>query len=94
MMKAAGFGFSILTAMTLVSVSFICYAFVNDTDAVHIRQDVHISGNEIVLQMGEVVDHWEGGLKATGGALNPIQKLLVSYQLYLEWEEMGLCDKV
>jgi hypothetical protein len=71
MMKTAGFGFSILTALTLVSVAFICYAFVDDTDVVHVGQDVNVTGEEILVQMQEVVDHWEGGLKATGGALVP-----------------------
>jgi hypothetical protein len=71
MMKTAGFGFSILTAMTLVSVSFICYAFVDDTDVVHVGRDINVTGEEILVQMQEVVDHWEGGLKATGGALVP-----------------------
>jgi hypothetical protein len=71
MMKTAGYGFSILTAMTLISVSFICYAFVDDTDVVHVGRDVDVTGKEILVQMQEVVDHWEGGLKATGGALVP-----------------------
>jgi hypothetical protein len=71
MMKTAGFGFSILTAMTLVSVAFICYAFVDDTDVVHVGRDVNTTGEEILLQMQDVVDHWEGGMKATGGALVP-----------------------
>jgi hypothetical protein len=36
MMRTAGFGFSILTALSLMTVSFICYAFVDDTAIVHI----------------------------------------------------------
>ena len=73
MMRTAGFGFSILTALTLVTVSFICYAFVDDTDVVHIGRDVNVTGEEILLQMQEVVNHWEGGLKATDGALVPLK---------------------
>jgi hypothetical protein len=40
MMKIAGFGLYILTALTLVSVTFICYVFVNDTNVVHIGHGV------------------------------------------------------
>jgi hypothetical protein len=71
MMKAAGFGFSILTDLTLACVSFICYAFIDDTDVVHIGRDVNVSEEEILLQMQDVVDYWEGGLQAAGRALVP-----------------------
>ena len=43
----------------------------DDTDVVHVGRDVNVTGEEILVQMQEVVDHWEGGLKATGGALVP-----------------------
>ena len=71
MMRTAGFGFSILTALTLTCIAFNCYAFVDDTDVVHVGFDVNTSGEEILFQMQEVIDHWEGGIKATGGALVP-----------------------
>jgi ribonuclease HI len=70
MMKTAGYGFTILTALTVVCVSFVCYAFVDDTDLVHTR-GIHATGEEILSDMQGVVDHWEGGLRTTGGALVP-----------------------
>jgi hypothetical protein len=69
MMKTAGFGFSIVTAILVVCDSFVCYAFVDDTDVVHCAQDVHVA--DILLKMQDVVNHWEGGLLTTGGALVP-----------------------
>jgi hypothetical protein len=71
MMKTAMFGFTILTALTVTSVAFVCYAFVDDTDVVHTAKDINTTGEEILKEMQDVVDHWEGGLKATGGALVP-----------------------
>ena len=71
MMRTAGFGFSLFTALTVSAVSFVCYAFVDDTDLVHTAKDVHTRGPEILTEMQRALDHWEGGLKATGGALVP-----------------------
>jgi low affinity Fe/Cu permease len=62
MMKVAGYGFQILMAMTVVCVSFVCYAFVDNTDLVHTR-DIHTTGEEILTEMQSVVGHWEGGLR-------------------------------
>ena len=70
-MKTAMFGFTILTALTVTSVAFVCYAFVDDTDVVHAAKDINTTGETILLEMQQCVDHWEGGLRATGGALVP-----------------------
>jgi hypothetical protein len=51
MMKTAGFGFSLLTAMTVACFSFVCYAFVDDTDVVHCAQDANTPGSEVVKEM-------------------------------------------
>ena len=34
MLKTAGFGFALLTAITAMTVKFVCYTFVDDTDLV------------------------------------------------------------
>ena len=60
-----------LTAISVASISFVCYAFVDDTDVVHTAPDVNTPGLEVLSDMQHVVDHWEGGLRATGGALVP-----------------------
>lgn len=70
MMQTAGYGLKILTALSIVSISFVCYAFVDDTDLVH-TQDTHTTGEVILGEMQSVVDHWEGGPRTTGGALVP-----------------------
>jgi ribonuclease HI len=81
MMRVAGFGATFLTAISVSLVVFVCYAFVDDTDVVHTAQDVHTTGEDILLQMQDVIDHWEGGLRATGGAIVPKK----SYWYLIDW---------
>jgi hypothetical protein len=71
MMRKAGFGFSLPTALTVSAVNFVCYAFVDDAGVVHTAKDVDTTGDTVRQEMQQAIDHWEGGLKATGGALVP-----------------------
>jgi hypothetical protein len=70
MLKTAGFGFKVRTVMSKDKFSFVCYTFVDDSDIVHSTLDeTHDDTAELVHEMQEVVDMWEGGLRASGGAL-------------------------
>jgi hypothetical protein len=69
MMKTAGFGLQLLTCLSCLLISFICYAFVDDTDLVHTTASVDTTGDTVLSEMQKFVTHWEGGLRATGGAL-------------------------
>ena len=40
----------------------------DDTDVIH-TGEAGMSGEDLGAAMQQVVDHWEGGLRATGGAL-------------------------
>ena len=80
-MRVTGFRATFLTAISVSLVAFICYAFVDDTDVVHMAQDVHTLGEEILKQTQTVINHWEGGLRATGGAIIPKK----SYWYLIDW---------
>jgi hypothetical protein len=67
MIRATGYGATFVTALSCLAVSFV-YAFVDDTDLVHTRPGMH-SGIDLIPEMQEAVDHWKGGLRASGGAL-------------------------
>ena len=69
MMRTALFGLQITTCLSAVLISFLCYAFVDDTDLVHTGPTVDTPGADILKDMQRFVTHWEGGLRATGGAL-------------------------
>jgi hypothetical protein len=86
MLKTAGFGFSVCTVISGDEFSFVCYTFVDDSNVVHSTQDsdtVNETGmttitdktekaiTTLVTEMQQVVDTWEGGLRASGGALVP-----------------------
>ena len=48
------------------------FAFVDDTDLLALQMgDTNITFDEVADQMQEAIDRWEGGLKATGGAIVP-----------------------
>jgi hypothetical protein len=71
LVSTAGFGFFLLTALTVSVVQFVCFAFVDDADVVHTAKDVNTSGDSVRQEMQQAIDHWESGLKATGGDLVP-----------------------
>ena len=71
MMTTAGHGFHLLSAVSNTLLTMVCYAFVDDTDVVQSACNVHQAGEDVVPQLQLSVDRWEGGLRATGGALVP-----------------------
>jgi hypothetical protein len=71
MMRTAGHGLHIISALSSVLLSFVCYAFVDDTDVVHALPSPLSTGEDVLADMQTVVDRWEGGIRATGGALVP-----------------------
>jgi hypothetical protein len=70
MARAAGYRATFVSAMTCAAVSFVCYAFVDDTDLVHTQSGDHC-GSELIPELQGAIDHWEGGLRVSGGALVP-----------------------
>lgn len=77
MLKTAGFGFKVRTVISGDAFSFVCYTFVDDSDVVHSLTDTGLPDDTstdtaaLVAEMQQVVDTWEGGLRASGGALVP-----------------------
>jgi hypothetical protein len=69
MLYTAGYGMTILSALSGTLVVVACFAFVDDTDVIHSRPKT--TGEQIGHDMQAVMDTWEGGIRATGGALEP-----------------------
>ena len=80
MMRTANFGFKLVSALSLMAIHLVCYAFVDDTDVVHTCTDPNPS-YLLIQEMQDVVDHWEGGLRATGGGLRADKSYLVTWNL-------------
>ena len=68
MMQTAGFDINLLSAISVSLLSFVCYAFVDDTDVAHCSS-LTATAQDIINQKQDIVNHWEGGLRTTGGAL-------------------------
>jgi hypothetical protein len=85
MVRAAGFGATFISALTSAVTTFVCYAFVDDTDLVHTRPGDSHSGSDLIPEMQDAVDHWEGGLRASGGALVPSK----SHWYLVDWKWMN-----
>jgi hypothetical protein len=70
MMKDERFGCMYKTSIEGKQLYFVGYSFVDDTDIIQSGQP---GGPFQVLAMRiqDAMDTWEGGLRATGGALDP-----------------------
>jgi hypothetical protein len=83
-MATQGHGFNLLSALTGVLVSFVCYAFVDDTDVIHSARTVDTPGEVVIAEMQGVLDRWGGVLRATGGALVPSKSYW--YAIDFKWD--------
>ena len=82
MLKKEGYGLHLESAISKEYFHFLCYTFVDDTDLVDSR-GMWASDEEITESMQEALDHWEGGIRATGGALVPSKSYW--YLIRQEW---------
>jgi hypothetical protein len=70
MMRSAGYGFRHWMAMSNRVLNVVCFAFVDDADLPH-TSDKEATGEETLEEMQDILDTWDGGIWATGGALVP-----------------------
>jgi hypothetical protein len=68
-MRDSGFGLNFVTALSSCAIVLAGFAFVDDTDLLHVAPHSSSLTEDLIPQMQEVVDTWEGLLRATGGAL-------------------------
>ncbi|CAJ1970457.1 unnamed protein product, partial [Cylindrotheca closterium] len=71
MMEAMGYGFECLSALESQLVTAQCFCFVDDTDVIEAGNTVHHSGEAICASVQAAATLWAGGIRATGGAINP-----------------------
>jgi hypothetical protein len=64
-----GFGCKFSSPISQDTLQFIGYAFVDDTDVIESKLNRNYA--EVVKNLQQAVDTWEGGLKATCGAIVP-----------------------
>jgi hypothetical protein len=82
-LKSAGFGFTVRTVLSGDEFSFVCYTFVDDSDVIH-SSAVSSDTSDLVDKMQDVVDTWEGSLRASGGTLIPTKSYWFLIQFVFE----------
>jgi hypothetical protein len=95
MLRTQGFGFTSSNILSNESYTFTCYTYVDDTDLIHNSQDQN--ANSIIPDMQRMLDHWAGGLRATGGALVPAKSYWYGSdfkwnQKKLNWEYKSVAE--
>ena len=68
-MKEEGFGTFFKVSLTNDTIGLVGYAFVDDTDLIQTGKDGSESSLEVLQQMQEGINLWEGLVSATGGAI-------------------------
>jgi hypothetical protein len=84
MLRTAGFGTFFQKTISGKKVSYVGFSFVDDTNQVQTGCFPGEDCNSIAEQMQLAVNKWEGGLCATGGALDP--KKLHWYLINFIWQ--------
>jgi hypothetical protein len=83
MMKDEGFEFMYKTSIEGKKIHFVGYSFVNDTAIIQSGQPGE-PFQVLATRMQAAMDTREGGLWATGGALDPEKVMLLHYLILLE----------
>jgi hypothetical protein len=88
MMRTAKHGLQMTSAITKEKSNIVGYAFVDDTDLVQGNIMNHsITAEEVMEEMQMAILRWEGGLKATGGALVPSKSFV--YPIDFKFDRAG-----
>jgi len=79
MMRRAGHGVRITSAITNTIIALVGFAFVDDTDLFC----TNTPGEDLSTTFQAALDRWAGGLRATGGALSPAKSFC--YLIDFQW---------
>ena len=71
MMAKAGHGVHLFSATTLTLVSVVGFAFVNHSDLFCAGKTPISTGEQVAPEFQASLDRWAGGLRATGGSIEP-----------------------
>jgi hypothetical protein len=83
-MRQMGFGFFYQTCILNEELHFVGYSFIDDTDTIQSEQYTQ-DPTTVAHNMQSGMDTWEGGIRFTGGALEPRKSFW--YLLSFFWDE-------
>ena len=87
MLREAGFGVKIRSSLSQTPTHFAAYVFVDDSDQCETALHSDISTQDLMAQMQSSLNMWEGGLRASGGAL--VSKTSHWYLIKFLWDSDG-----
>jgi len=85
MMRDEGYGTFFTTAITAEDIQFVGYAFVDDTDLCETARNFEETAVSVATRMQQALNCWEGGIRATGGAIVPAKSHW--YLLDFQWRD-------
>ena len=89
MLRAAGHGCKITSAISKEESHSVGFAFVDDTDITTCYlNNQEVQEDEVMHEMQQAMNRWAGGLKATGGAIDTGEKTWV-YPISFKFDESG-----
>ena len=71
LLREEGYGAYFQPAISAEKLSFVGYAFVDDTDLLSVLEDKEADYRRVAEHMQEALAAWERGIRATGGAIVP-----------------------
>lgn len=88
MLRKAGNGGFFIEPISKNISHIVGYSFVDDTDLLQFdARDPNMTGDEVMQNMQSSIDRWEGGLKATGGAIVPEKSFV--YPIVFDFDDQG-----
>ena len=71
MLRDAGFGVKLQSSLIRSTTHFVAYVFVDDSDQCQTAEHCDVGTSDLLAKMQASLNMWEGGLRASGGALVP-----------------------
>ena len=87
MMRTLVFGGKFILPISGTSHSMVAFAYVDDTDIITFDMEKERTLEETMEKMQEAIQAWEGGLKATGGAIVPAKSWV--YPIDFKFNQKG-----
>jgi hypothetical protein len=83
-MRDAGYGYNDWSLIRKRPFQIVSFAFVDDTDLIHVNNEEGITTNELIDEAQLMVAKWHGLLRASGGDLAPEKSYW--YLVELQWK--------
>lgn len=85
MLRAEGYGLRMFSPLSRSKIHLTGLGFVDDTDTPQNGRRPNDTGKDVIQYAQDTVDHWNGGIRTTGGALDPSKTYF--YDIDFQWKQ-------